>query len=370
MKNISQKIVDLQSSTLFYLSLGSKELFHSNFLAWISHKYPKQIGALFTPYLTDNTGDTSILDAKRELKNVDVYLYFANGQELIIENKVRSLPYVEQLEKYAKENPSAQNRLLLTLARPHFAQGQQAQLPESLWHVLTYTEYAQKLKKLVTKIHDPYDSSILSDYISFITNLDALFQNAIVNDTDHFTFWSQEADPVLKNLGDMRMSDVYLKLKYQQLALKVHESLKQSFPNHPVLFMDNGTRVPGSIHVRHGMMNTQGLMEAFYVIKKGLYLNVQLQQRSYRLMTQGYDGYGTATKKYAEELLTKGLWFTFAHIYEHPTIYPTRQGRVFNKYGKTDFYKYVKLTTEHTVEQIVQLFVEDLKHAVAIASKI
>ena len=120
--SIQTEISDLRQSPLFNLSLGSKELFHSNFLAWLFESYPRESGAMLARFLENGNGDVSIKCVKREEEHLDLSIYFNNGQELVIENKVKSLPYIAQLQAYSKN--SAPNRcfVLLSLARPPFAE--------------------------------------------------------------------------------------------------------------------------------------------------------------------------------------------------------------------------------------------------------
>ena len=48
---LDQIIDGLKQSPLFQLSLASKELFHSNFLAWLCVTYPDHAGRLFAAFL-------------------------------------------------------------------------------------------------------------------------------------------------------------------------------------------------------------------------------------------------------------------------------------------------------------------------------
>ena len=69
-----EKIKDeLKKSPIFNFSLGSKELFHSNFIAWLANKYPQETGKLFSRFLKDKSGDVSIVMAERELKHRDLH---------------------------------------------------------------------------------------------------------------------------------------------------------------------------------------------------------------------------------------------------------------------------------------------------------
>lgn len=146
----------LRNSTMFHMSLGSKELFHSNFLHWISSVnwnvflqimhdlaglkkdevfWWEKEGVLDChekPYHTDNNN----IEVRREFHNFDLSIYIldsekpakgsqnANDKEstnkeginkkgerivqkwipvLVLENKMKSLPYEEQLERYTQK---------------------------------------------------------------------------------------------------------------------------------------------------------------------------------------------------------------------------------------------------------------------------
>lgn len=110
-----QNIINkLKKSPIFNLSLSSKELFHSNFLSWLAENYNEEFGHIFIEYLKDKpTKSSRIKDIKREKKNIDLsFTYIENSQELLIENKIKSIPYVEQLIKYSKAGTKNQNYIV------------------------------------------------------------------------------------------------------------------------------------------------------------------------------------------------------------------------------------------------------------------
>jgi hypothetical protein len=47
-REITNIIDTLKKSPLFNLSLTSRELFHSNFLAWLAETYPREVGQVFS----------------------------------------------------------------------------------------------------------------------------------------------------------------------------------------------------------------------------------------------------------------------------------------------------------------------------------
>lgn len=140
-------IETLQKSTMFHMSLGSKELFHSNFLHWISivnwdffleimHKLAETKAFWWEEEFSPRKNN---LEVRREYHNFDLSIYLldsekevkdANNQEdikeeddnvvynqdaegvrkvqkwipvLILENKMKSIPYDEQLENYTSD---------------------------------------------------------------------------------------------------------------------------------------------------------------------------------------------------------------------------------------------------------------------------
>lgn len=114
----------LNNNPIFQLSLSSKELFHSNFLAWLAEdKNTRGIfNQLMKVWLNDPKWEFNEEEmmVKREYKNFDFcicekvrnYHKKKEGEEdqeekyipgaiiFVLENKFKSLPYKEQLEKY------------------------------------------------------------------------------------------------------------------------------------------------------------------------------------------------------------------------------------------------------------------------------
>ena len=145
-KTFDEYIKTLGESTMFHMSLGSKELFHSNFLHWISIvnwgaflQIMHDLAGLEKdevfwwekkdvwncnekPYHPDNYN----IEVRREFHNFDLSIYILDSEKeldespcsednnseenkgkwipvLILENKMKSLPYKEQLERYTQK---------------------------------------------------------------------------------------------------------------------------------------------------------------------------------------------------------------------------------------------------------------------------
>jgi hypothetical protein len=361
---IGADIKTLRSSPLFQLSLGSKELFHSNFLAWLFETYPEESGRALSRFIKDDTGNVAIDRVLREQKNRDLTIYFRNGQELVIENKVKSLPYIEQLEMYSDGAEANQNFLLLSLMSPPFSVEGVVKAGRAVWNTLTYSDLPTVIKQIGSGVTNEYHRAILSDYISFASSLGGIFASNSYSENDLFAdFHSPSKGSAFEQLQPLRMGDIYQKLRYESLASRIYEVLANVYPGLVVLSdTRDGEREVGHMYVSHGMSNSQGMVTVSYLVAKGLYLTVQIQGGSYRQMVQGYAGYGKASRGVAERLKSKRLWFDFSDFADAKE-YP-RGTKEFNTFGDIDFYRSVKLDLTLTVRDVIDLVIRDMRKIV------
>jgi hypothetical protein len=85
----AEHVRSLRASPLFHFSLASKELFHSNFLAWLCETYPSLVGPLFAKFTQAPNASCDRLTVHREQRNTDLTIEFPNGETLVVENKVK-----------------------------------------------------------------------------------------------------------------------------------------------------------------------------------------------------------------------------------------------------------------------------------------
>ena len=178
-EKLTSIVETLRLSPLFTLSLASKELFHSNFLAWLCETYPEHAGKFFAGFIVnDPPAKFDRVRAYRERNHIDLTLEYENSQQLIIENKVKSLPSVEQLQRISdsvKEKDSEKTSfLLLTLVRPSgltTADGIiQLNDGDAIWPHITYGQLGHVLKAIVpcVVVANSYHGELLKDYVGFI----------------------------------------------------------------------------------------------------------------------------------------------------------------------------------------------------------
>ena len=139
-KEIRQRLHQLKESPLFNLSLGSRELFHSNFLYWLGGMYKDEVGTLFARFISDRSGDCSLEDfPQRERENIDLQFHFKNGTKLIVENKVKSIPYKEQLARYTEEQLRVDGTGKKDCNQPHTARLCDGRYVSSGWGNLAFS---------------------------------------------------------------------------------------------------------------------------------------------------------------------------------------------------------------------------------------
>lgn len=236
-KELKETLKQLKDNPLFQLSLGSKELFHSNFLAYIlsDNEYAKT----FVNQLDGFQGEEilKVTPPNREKDNIDLCFrvhcrdYF---RDVIIENKVKKVPHIEQLNEYfskriqefKKEEKKLERKrrkkpnenikrplfVLLTLISPP------NNVTENIgdWKVLTYSGLAEKLeeteKEYLEEHPENFLSNIRNSYISFIKKLAQLKENLKTIPKEQFK-WQEESDIFKK----VRLHDLFQKVKFEGL---------------------------------------------------------------------------------------------------------------------------------------------------------
>ena len=232
-------LTQLRSNPIFNMSLGSKELFHSNFLEFMwninNNQFIDTINKLLPEEnkITTKEGVNYFFDRekdkfdicirhteKRILKNgktgkqgVDVY-------DLIIENKVKSIPRKDQLEEYIEKADVKENTvfLLLSLASDFPCKKDIGQK----WVVANYLELKKAIKDIYKNLKTN-DGRYLEDYCKFIETMHNLQENMIC-DFDNQILYNQFELEVYKQL---RIHDLYIKLRGSMFVIRVKEKLQE-----------------------------------------------------------------------------------------------------------------------------------------------
>ena len=356
---MKETIEKLKKSPLFNLSLSSKELFHSNFLYWLGNTYPLEFGSLFSGFLNKQPEDFSIKEIFREKESIDLSFNYSNGQEVLIENKIKSLPYIGQLAKYSEKHTNWKNYILLSLAEPMFFQSQnKMEINGAIWHYLSYTDLQLMLQPIPERIKNEYHRQLIIDYCEFISGLIKINEYCVIDGEELFDFHSIKTNQLYRQLIDLRLHDFYLKKKYELLAYEIYKKLNKPGKNlTPFSLPLNWNSETPVIYMGYGMTRSLGLMDMKYLIAPNIALGIQIQGEHYRMVVE--DTRGKIAGKIKNEL-ANDLWFDFSKTFPKSKVYPKPE-KGFNKYGETFFYKSVKLGTKLKIKDIVDVILYDIE---------
>ena len=222
----------LVASPMFNLSLSSKELFHSNFLAWLGNNnstkqfFVEVINELVVGLNLQSSGNWTV---EREDNHFDLCIK-EKGKKgkylLIIENKVKSIPIKKQLDGYVAESVNGKDQntkyLLLTLTEKfaHRTKIDKHYNPSNDWIVKTYRDLAVIMQNKKGLVSDPYILSLLKDYIEFIENLDAL-----VKDWQSELYFAEDWNDI------PRLKDLHAKIQFSRYCEKLKKEKLSKLSN-------------------------------------------------------------------------------------------------------------------------------------------
>lgn len=368
----------LLKSPMFQLSLGSKELFHSNFLFWIWQVSPEMFRYLIQQ-LFEKSGcpvDFSEwgerFEVKRESNNYDLCVLADNSVKLVIENKVKSIPNKEQLDGYWNETTNAKHLLLsLSTNFPHLCEIKK----EQKWIVTNYEIFNIVLSECVRNSCwslTPYQSYIISDYADMIRCLHQIQESW--HEINTFV------TPETERLYDLRINDLQEKHRFSNLCAKVRSRFIKEFAIEPIMnssreeiFKKTYRPQDGNIFLGWGMTRAQGLLEAKIIVEDNVVLLIQIQGNQYRHCIE-LNNHNSAEKNwefYSNYPLT--AWFISTSNFNKPfhpfksspeplDIRPdTTRKKPYNQYGNQFLYKSIIIPNETTVEDVIEMLIYDCK---------
>ncbi len=291
----SQHYEFLKSSPLFAFSLGSRELLHTNYLAWLFEQ--------------DNTFVEAILDVKveehsqvevfREKHHLDIVVQIKTPSDavllLVIEIKVKDTPRAEQLAKYDKTlseqfPASATKKFVFTLAP---ARGD-IEKEKTGWKIVRFKEVSEKLKMAAAAkpLTQPSHKAILDEYIELLDNLHGVIEEVCVEDTEEqngLRYWWVEPSKKLKDeLKELRFDDTIKKLRASFLLDDILKELRSNHQNiWNLLPKDGGVSGKSEIEFdfKYGLTNKTPLVEIRFIRKTNkseLTIGIQIQGNQYR----------------------------------------------------------------------------------------
>lgn len=431
----------LEESAMFYMSLGSKELFHSNFLHWLSIVDSKY----FIEVLHGLAGTSEFwwenctFEVRREDKNFDLSIWLLTNKKkqgkeiwipvLIIENKMKSLPYREQLEEYvnkafdiwwkAKGNEEIKdvinslshtqkgwqgNRtfditlIVLSLLNPTNQNELETNIQETIsynkkgynlninynfrWKCKNYQDLHTELSNKQLSNNNSFFQDILEDYCKFIQNLYQIavgdwcfnLNNKYIDEICPKMSQIQDIKDKIGKLEQLRIADIREKICYDQLLNELVKKLR----GNAQICQKNQNAEPGKFYCRTGYYHKIGLFEVYFYPKgySNFYLSIQVQGNKY---THAISGTNIVAKVGKQNQLTSAWsnnakWindidFFFNFSGSQNNIFPSNitqnTQNTIYRYGSTFMYKCADIPPTMSIDDVLNCVVNDVNNIIS-----
>lgn len=281
MNRIEHAIQNLKSSPLFYLFVSSRELFHSNFWYWLSTLNPQATTELFT----DNNCTAKYLYFHREYNQrngndkskVDLYITDSKDTNIVIENKVKDFPKIEQLDRI--RNSFAETNSNFVLATLFHCDD----ITFDGWKIISYEKIADKINPQDFTENDYY-KNLIDDYKQLTQNLVQLTK--LLSIEQKFDFAISHNKDLFYKLNEIKLWEGYQKLRASHLITKYQESNKYE------------------MYVGYGVNNQKATIDFIIGVKDNYRIGVQLEDNQFRKFIGGKKHI-----EFAESLRTSDLFF-------------------------------------------------------------
>ena len=373
----------LESSPMFYLSSGSKELFHSNFLYWIGIKHRDLFEAIMTELCDIRDNWPTNWEVKREYKNFDLSVVYKDGSKnkpkeyffIVLENKVKSLPDAGQLVSYQTEIQKANknkvcNCVLLSLVT---SGANLDSINKNNWKIKNYEDLVQIITNQTQQSSTIKHKVFIEDYCDYVSTLSNVAESWELKKSDQYL--TSDSD-----LIDLRLDDVYQKLRYSQMAVLLEEALKEGdvFKNtnnvdSPEIIMGMSSFEPiinnnkkakvrhwwkdcedrgikGHVFIGWGMSHAVGFIEAGIRISDDccFYIQVQGDRYCHAVVQPG--------------IYKKAFPLQFNQEQENFINFDgQRSNEALCHYGDGFVYKYEKIDNKATIEDVINRMKNDIK---------
>ncbi len=270
----------LKESLLFRMSLGSKELYHSNVWAWLIEKDPNFINVFFEDV---NQQDYNRVSRESHSRDVIVWMNDKNDNKyyLVIENKIKSLPTKEQLTKYsvALEGHELRKAVFTGIINPFDSDEITLKAEKTtVWRFLGYSLIARRIREELNKSQkfSQFEREQVEEYCKIIEYMnDILFDE--LNQTQNKLLYSCNAD-----LHSLRIYDIYAKMRGAQF-LNYLKNKEKEFEN----LDDNGFKLGIWQSFNHGKVTLDIRYSNWENYEKPWFLlGVQIEGDQYRFVAE------------------------------------------------------------------------------------
>lgn len=389
---IENIIDELKNNPMFRLSLGSKELFHSNFLEFLWDSNHGSFFKMLKVLGCKRTWNDETYELSREKENFDICIFHKKGNkicyDLIIENKVKSIPRKEQLKEYyekARDHGSSNVDLILLSLVEEFPdksiiEKEKFKKECGIWRIVNYNQLYDAIKNVYIKTDN---TNYITDYCCFINQMHSLQSIILGEEFEKEAYFKGEEQKLLEKV---RLHDLYIKLRASKFMSLLEHELKQIIENEGTAkvvtipcddykkYDDIRQKTKDEIirvFLNYTIQSGTGMVAAF-IYKKGnngdKIIEVVIQGDQYR--------HGVNSPRYKMEHCEKSeklskLWNDVSYDdYMKQTVdkvkfldeYKNDQKK-YCIYGDDYVYRYFKID-DKTVTQLIGIMVKDIKDVV------
>lgn len=383
--DFEQILKDLNSLPIFKMSLGSKELFHSNFLEYLwsidKQKFIGLINDLFGKEVLDKNNSTSY-ELSREKENFDICIHHQDGTktiyDVVIENKVKSIPNKKQLDDYVdkvKNHKQVQdaNYLLLSLIE-NFPD--KAKIKN--WEIANYDRLCEAISNNYKGLSGK-DATYIQDYLEFIKLMQKLEKEITPLSFTNEKLWSN-----YKDYKAYRLHDLYIKLRGLRFIALLKDKLDENGITSDIvsiagdklrMWYNNTPDTPKhQVYLNWNVFNAVGQIAAFIYCGGNEIYEIVVQGDQYRHGINYYDDSDTQLKSWIQNKNDKAIaeiWNkvgnnSFMNGYywkQNLQLFNTqyRKGKTYCQYKPDYVYRYRDISTEE-IGDLLKVMVEDIQY--------
>lgn len=207
----------LNGSLIYQMSLGSKELFHSNIWGYLINRDSGFIHAFIEPQ-NINLAEYVSVKAYREYHHRDIVIFLErkDGEKelIVIENKIKSLPTVNQLEDYTGDLDGYQFKAgILTGIGESTIDFQSSEKLNGKWSFASYADISRRLLEIALKSDSDNVKLHISEIREYCQVVDAIgcsLSHYLSLSKDRLSY---ECKDEFGDLYDLRIADVFKKFR-------------------------------------------------------------------------------------------------------------------------------------------------------------
>lgn len=304
MTDREKKIEEMRSNPIFQLSLASKELFHSNFLYWLSlydrEKFKMLVGRLtdtdaehidwpndWQAFREDKKLDLAVSGLKENVKSTGSGVVKKKCYLFVLENKVKSIATMKQLDDYNnivlennKKYPGKECRFCLLSLSQVF--NSKDMIAKKGWKIKSYKDLADYLDEIYLKgVTHKDELYLIEQYKQYI---DLLSDADILNLPKFDDSWAETK--VDERLSEIRLDDLRQKNIASMIATKVCRLLEESNFKFEVGLSDTEiwkqNRTPEKIYVVSGFTKKYLLVHLSMFYSDKLLVRFEIEGNKYK----------------------------------------------------------------------------------------